>query len=64
MKKIEDIEKSIKTCDWFIKSHKEQIQFYLDGDFDIDKIEDYSNKIKLLEVEKSALQWVLGGNEK
>lgn len=64
MRTIEEIEKSIKTCDWFIERHKEQIQFYLSGDFDIDKIEDYSNKIKMLEVEKSALQWVLGSNEK
>lgn len=63
MKTIEEIKKSIKTCDWIINNHKEQIRFYLDGDFDIDKIEDYSNKIKLLEVEKSALQWILGVDE-
>lgn len=62
MKDKGDILKSIKVARRFIENHKEQIKYYMEEDFDIDKIEEYSRKIKLLNVEISALEWVLDEN--
>ena len=61
MKTADEVKKSIRVAEWMIERHKEQIEFYSRDDFDIDKITDYSEKIKLLEVEIQALKWVLGG---
>lgn len=62
MKSKDDIKKSIKVARKFIENHKAQIKYYMEDDFDIDKIEEYSRKIKLLNVEISALEWVLNEN--
>jgi hypothetical protein len=35
----------------------------MNDDFDIEKIEEYSRKIKLLEVEIDTLEWVMGSLE-
>ena len=59
MRTIEGIKRSIKTCEIFINSHKKQIEFHTNNDFDIDKIIEFSNNIKLLEVEMNTLKWVL-----
>ena len=59
MRTIEGIKKSIEACELFIASHKKQIEFHTNDDFDIDKIIEFSNKIKLLEVEMDTLKWVL-----
>lgn len=59
MKTIEQIKKQIRSIDWIIDNHKNQIEYYSNDDFDIDKIIDYSNKIKLLQTEKVLLEWVL-----
>lgn len=59
MKTIEQINKQIKRIDWVIDNHKNQIEYYSNDDFDIDKIIDYSNQIKLLQTEKVLLEWVL-----
>ena len=59
MKTTEEIDKQILGIDWFIKSHKNQIDYHIKENFDIDKIEEYSRKIKLLQVERSLLEWVL-----
>lgn len=60
MKTLEQIEKNIRSAKLHIESHKKQIDFIMNGDFDIEKIEEYSRKIKLLEVEIDALEWVIG----
>lgn len=60
MKTADEIKKNIRTAEWFINSHKEQMNIYLNDDFDIDCLLAYSEKIKLLEVEIQALKWVLG----
>ena len=57
MRTIEEIKKNIKTAQWFIKQHKEQINIYLDDD--IDRVLSYSEKIRMLEVEIECLKWVL-----
>lgn len=59
MKTIEQIKKQMRSIDWMIDNHKNQIEYYSNDDFDIDKIIAYSNKIKLLQTEKSLLEWVL-----
>lgn len=59
MKTIEQINKQIKRIDWVIDNHKNQIEYYSNDDFDIDKIIDYSNQIKFLQTEKVLLEWVL-----
>lgn len=59
MKTIEQIKKQMRSIDWIIDNHKNQIEYYSNDDFDIDKIIDYSNKIKLLQTEKVLLEWVL-----
>lgn len=56
MKSKDDIKKSIRVTKKFIENHREQIKYYMEDDFDIDKIEEYSRKIKLLNVEISALE--------
>ncbi len=60
MKTKQEIEKNIRTAEWFISNHKEQMNIYLNDDFDIDCLLAYSEKIKLLEVEIQTLKWVLG----
>ena len=60
MKTVEEIKKSIRVAGWMIERHKAQMEFHSREDFDIDKIIDYSEKIKLLEVEIQTLKWVLG----
>lgn len=62
MKTLEQIEKSIRTAERHIESHKEQIILTMSDDFDIEKIEEYSRKIKFLEVEIDALRWVVGSD--
>lgn len=59
MKTISQIRRNIKVAQWSIHSHKKQIEHYVNDEFDINKIEDYSRKIKLLQVEIDALKWVL-----
>ena len=59
MKTIEQIKKQMRSIDWMIDNHKNQIEYYSNDDFDIDKIIAYSNKIKLLQTEKVLLEWVL-----
>ena len=60
MKTADEVKKSIRVAEWMIERHREQMGFNSRDDFDIDKIIDYSEKIKLLEVEIQALKWVLG----
>ena len=60
MKTKQEIEKNIRTAEWLINNHKEQMNIYLNDDFDIDFLLAYSEKIKILEVEIQALKWVLG----
>ena len=57
MRTIEEIKNNIKTAQWFIEQHKEQINIYLDDD--IDRVLSYSEKIRMLEVEIECLKWVL-----
>lgn len=60
MKTKQEIEKNIHTAECLINNLKEQMNIYLNDDFDIDFLLAYSEKIKLLEVEIQALKWVLG----
>lgn len=62
MKTLEQIENSIRIAEWHIERHKEQIISIMSDDLDIEKIEEYSRKIKLLEVEVDALRWVVGSD--
>lgn len=59
MKTVEQIRIQIKGCEYFIQSYRQQIEFHMNDDFDIDKIEEYSRKIKLLENEIRAFKWVI-----
>lgn len=59
MKTVEQIKENLKTIDWIIANHKKQIEIYLNDEFNVDKCIEYSEKIKLLEVEKNLLNWVL-----
>ena len=58
MKTVDEINKQIKTGEWFIKSHKEQLDFY-SKDGDLSKVIEYAQKIKTLSAEISLLKWVL-----
>jgi uncharacterized FlaG/YvyC family protein len=58
MKTKEDIEKQIKGINWFINSHKKQIDFYLNDDFNPKKIAEYANKIASLVAGLEVLLWV------
>ena len=58
MKTRSDIEKQIKGIEWFIRSHKEQMNFYSESD-DLDKIIEYAQKIQKLKIELDLLGWVL-----
>lgn len=62
MKNKDDILKVIKSTKRFIENYKEQIKHHMDDDFDIEKIEEFSRKINLLDVELRALEWVLDEN--
>lgn len=58
MKTVEEINKQIIGCEWFIKSHKEQLDFH-SKDGDLSKVIEYAQKIKTLSAEISLLKWVL-----
>lgn len=58
MKTEEQIRKDIKNCEYFINSHKKQIEFYL-SDFDAEKIASYAQKIIEIQVELDTLLLVL-----
>ena len=58
MKTVDEINKQIKTGEWFIKSHKEQLDFY-SKDGDLSKVIEYAQKIRTLSAEISLLKWVL-----
>ena len=58
MKTVDEINKQIKTGEWFIKSHKEQLDFH-SKDGDLSKVIEYAQKIKTLSAEISLLKWVL-----
>lgn len=63
MKTIEDIQKQIRGIKWCIDSHKNQIDVYLNGDFNAGKIKEYAQKIEVLEAEITLLEWVLSEND-
>ena len=58
MKTRGDIEKQIKGIEWFIRKHKEQMNFYGESG-DLDKIIEYAQKIQKLKIELDLLGWVL-----
>ncbi len=58
MKTRGDIEKQIKGIEWFIRSHKEQMNLYSESG-DLDKIVEYAQKIQKLKIELDLLEWVL-----
>ena len=58
MKTRGDIEKQIKGIEWFIRKHKEQMNFYSESG-DLDKIIEYAQKIQKLKIELDLLGWVL-----
>lgn len=62
MKTLKEIEKNIRNAKKIIESHKDQLEAIMNDNFDIEKIEEYSRKIKLLEVEIDALGWVIGND--
>ncbi|KAF1026206.1 MAG: hypothetical protein GAK29_01468 [Acinetobacter bereziniae] len=58
MKSESQIRKDIKNCEYFIKKHKEQIEFYLE-EFNPNKIASYAQKIIEIQVELDILLLVL-----
>ena len=58
MRSKEEIEKKMKAIKWIIGGHKSQIIFHLEIN-DFGKVQEYSSKIEKLEIEYSALEWIL-----